>query len=139
MVFIRVEFRSDRFADLVGVLVEEMWHGSNIAFALCPMLTRGVLHALELVGSDELKAAYLPKLVSGEWTGTMVLTEPQAGSDLSAVRTRAVKQADGSYKSGRWTVFWYGLEGFDEIRACIDHALSLPPTLKDHGTPVEDP
>jgi alkylation response protein AidB-like acyl-CoA dehydrogenase len=94
---------------LVATLVEEMWHGSNIAFALCPMLTRGVIHSLELKGSDELKAAYLPKLVSGEWTGTMVLTEPQAGSDLSAVRTRAVKQKDGSYKvEGQKIFITYG-------------------------------
>ena len=94
---------------LVGSLVEEMWHGSNISFALCPMLTRGVIHSLELKGSDELKAAYLPKLVSGEWTGTMVLTEPQAGSDLSAVRTRAVRQKDGSYKlEGQKIFITYG-------------------------------
>jgi len=83
---------------LVATAVEEMWHGSNMAFDLCPLLTQGAIEALELVGSDELKQRFLPKMVSGEWTGTMNLTEPQAGSDLAAVRTRAVKQPDGSYR-----------------------------------------
>ena len=83
---------------LVSALVEEMWNGANVSFALCPMLTRGAIEALELRGSKAQKSAYLPRMVSGEWTGTMNLTEPQAGSDLSAVRTRAVPQADGSYR-----------------------------------------
>jgi 3-(methylthio)propanoyl-CoA dehydrogenase len=83
---------------LVSALVEEMWNGANVSFALCPMLTRGAIEALELKGSEALKKTYLPKLVSGEWAGTMVLTEPQAGSDLSAVRTRAVPQKDGTYR-----------------------------------------
>jgi alkylation response protein AidB-like acyl-CoA dehydrogenase len=83
---------------LVSALVEEMWNGANVSFALCPMLTRGAIESLELKGSEALKQTWLPKLVSGEWAGTMVLTEPQAGSDLSAVRTKAVPQPDGSYK-----------------------------------------
>ncbi|HEY8243940.1 MAG TPA: acyl-CoA dehydrogenase [Casimicrobiaceae bacterium] len=83
---------------LVASAVEEMWHASNMAFDLCPMLTQGAIEAIELHGSDELKQQYLPKMVAGEWTGTMNLTEPQAGSDLAAVRTRAVPQPDGSYK-----------------------------------------
>ena len=83
---------------LVSSLVEEMWNGANTSFALCPMLTRGAIEALELCGNDEQKATYLPKLVTGEWTGTMNLTEPQAGSDLAAVRTRAVPQTDGTYR-----------------------------------------
>jgi acyl-CoA dehydrogenase len=83
---------------LVSALVEEMWNAANTSFALCPMLTHGAIEALELRGSDALKHIYLPKMVSGEWTGTMNLTEPQAGSDLSAVRTRAVPQADGAYR-----------------------------------------
>jgi alkylation response protein AidB-like acyl-CoA dehydrogenase len=73
------------------------------------MLTRGAIEALELKGSAELKQRFLPKMTSGEWTGTMVLTEPQAGSDLSAVRTRAVKQPDGSYKlEGQKIFITYG-------------------------------
>ena len=94
---------------LVSALVEEMWNGANVSFALCPMLTRGAIEALELKGSAELKQRYLPKLTSGEWTGTMVLTEPQAGSDLSAVRTRAVPQKDGSYRlEGQKIFITYG-------------------------------
>ncbi len=94
---------------LVSALVDEMWNAANVSFALCPMLTRGAIEALELKASDELKERYLPKLTSGEWTGTMVLTEPQAGSDLAAVRTRAVKQKDGSYKlEGQKIFITYG-------------------------------
>jgi acyl-CoA dehydrogenase len=83
---------------LVAAAVDEMWNATNMAFELCPMLTAGAVEAIERNGSDQLKRAYLPKMVSGEWTGTMNLTEPQAGSDLAAVRTKAVRQADGSYK-----------------------------------------
>ncbi|MCJ1878030.1 acyl-CoA dehydrogenase [Pseudomonas nitroreducens] len=83
---------------LVSALVEEMWNAANVAFGLCPMLTRGAIEAIELRGSEELKQTWLPRLVSGEWTGTMNLTEPQAGSDLAAVRTRAEPQGDGTYK-----------------------------------------
>jgi acyl-CoA dehydrogenase len=83
---------------LVSTAVMEMWKASNMAFSLCPMLTNGAIEALMLRGSDAQKAMYLPKMVSGEWTGTMNLTEPQAGSDLAAVRTRAEPQGDGTYK-----------------------------------------
>src|SRR5579862_7140329 len=75
--------------------VQEIWASANLAFKLCPMLTHGAVHALELCGSEEQKKTFLPKMVSGEWTGTMVLTEPQAGSDLAQIRTRAV--AEGSH------------------------------------------
>jgi alkylation response protein AidB-like acyl-CoA dehydrogenase len=83
---------------LVAAAVDEMWNASNMAFELCPMLTAGAIEALEQNASEELKRRYLPKMVAGEWTGTMNLTEPQAGSDLAAVRTKAVPQGDGSYK-----------------------------------------
>ena len=79
---------------VVAMPVQEMWNSANMAFCLCPMLTSGVLEALKLKGSAEQKEKYLHKLTSGEWTGTMNLTEPQAGSDLSAVRTRAVPEGD---------------------------------------------
>ncbi len=79
---------------VVSMPVQEMWNSANMAFCLCPMLTSGVLEALKLKGSDQQKAKYLHKLTAGEWTGTMNLTEPQAGSDLSAVRTRAVPEGD---------------------------------------------
>ena len=83
---------------VVGAAVTEMWKSANHAFSLCPLLTTGAIEALALAGSDEVKTTYLEKMVSGVWTGTMNLTEPSAGSDLAAVRTRAEPQADGSYK-----------------------------------------
>ncbi|MBY0380451.1 MAG: acyl-CoA dehydrogenase [Xanthobacteraceae bacterium] len=76
----------------------EIWSAANVAFGLCPLLTAGAVEALNAHGSRELKDIYLRKLVSGEWTGTMQLTEPQAGSDVGALRTRAERQADGSYR-----------------------------------------
>jgi alkylation response protein AidB-like acyl-CoA dehydrogenase len=79
---------------LVSVPVQEMWNSANMAFCLCPMLNSGVLEALRAHGSPEQQAMFLPRLTTGEWTGTMNLTEPQAGSDLSAVRTLAVREGD---------------------------------------------
>ena len=76
----------------------EMFDAANMAFGLCPILTQGAIEALASHGSAAQKALYLPKLVSGEWTGTMNLTEPQSGSDLSGLRTRAERQSDGSYR-----------------------------------------
>ncbi len=92
------EYGGQGLPKLVSAAVMEMWNSANMSFALCPMLTGGAIAALELRGSEEQKAMYLPKMVSGEWTGTMNLTEPQAGSDLAAVRTRAEPQGDGTYK-----------------------------------------
>ena len=82
----------------VGAACGEMLNSANLSFALCPLLTDGAIEALLTAGSDDLKATYLQKLVSGEWTGTMNLTEPQAGSDLALVRTRAEPQPDGTYR-----------------------------------------
>jgi acyl-CoA dehydrogenase len=83
---------------LLGVACTEIWTAANMAFALCPLLNFGAVEAVEAHASDALKALYLDKMVSGQWTGTMNLTEPQAGSDLSALRTRAEPVGDGSYK-----------------------------------------
>jgi len=83
---------------LVAAAVGEMWKSANHSFSLCPLLTSGAIEALVLSGSEELKRTYVEKMVSGVWTGTMNLTEPNAGSDLAAVRTRAEPQADGSYR-----------------------------------------
>src|ERR1700728_2739012 len=91
------EFGGQNLPRVLSALVEEMWNGANVAFALCPMLTRGAIDAIELRGSQALQDRYIAKMVSGEWTGTMNLTEPQAGSDLSAVRTRAAPTGDGRY------------------------------------------
>jgi acyl-CoA dehydrogenase len=76
----------------------ELWSAANMAFGLCPLLTASAIEALEAHGSEPLKKAYLAKLISGEWTGTMQLTEPQAGSDVGALRTRADRAGDGSYR-----------------------------------------
>lgn len=84
------EFGGQRVPQVLVTAVQELWASSNLAFKLCPMLTHGAVHALELCGSEAQKRLFLPKMVSGEWTGTMDLTEPQAGSDLAQVRTRAV-------------------------------------------------
>ena len=83
---------------VVSAAVQEMWKSANMSFSLCPLLTLGAVEALELFGSDAQKATYLPNMVSGKWTGTMNITEPQAGSDLAAIRSRAVPQGDGSYR-----------------------------------------
>jgi len=82
----------------INAACTEIWSAANVAFGLCPLLTASAIEALDAHGSDELKKIYLEKLVSGEWTGTMQLTEPQAGSDVGALRTRAEKQADGTYR-----------------------------------------
>jgi alkylation response protein AidB-like acyl-CoA dehydrogenase len=92
------EYGGQALPQLVSTPVEEMWHAANMAFDLCPLLTQGAIEALELCGTPEQKATYLPHMVAGTWAGTMNLTEPQAGSDLAAVRTRAVPQGDGSYR-----------------------------------------
>ncbi|KER67878.1 acyl-CoA dehydrogenase [Burkholderia sp. Ac-20345] len=94
---------------VVAAAVDEMWNGASVAFALLPMLTRGAINVLEHVGSAQLKETFLPRMVTGEWTGTMVLTEPQAGSDLSAVRTAARPAGNGTYRlSGTKIFITYG-------------------------------
>lgn len=83
---------------VVAACVNEIWSSANLGFALGPLLTQGAVDALHMVGSEELKATYLPKMVSGEWYGTMNLTEPHAGTDLGMIKTRAEPQPDGSYR-----------------------------------------
>jgi acyl-CoA dehydrogenase len=82
----------------VGAAVMEMWNAANMAFALCPVLTQGAAEAIAAHGDEALKALYLPRLVSGEWTAAMALTEPSAGSDLSHLRTRAEPDGEGRYR-----------------------------------------
>ncbi len=93
---------------LVSTPVQEMWHAANMSFGLCPLLTQGAIEAIERHGSDELKRTYLPRMVSGEWTGTMNLTEPQAGTDLGAVRTRAEPEGDHYRLYGQKIFITYG-------------------------------
>jgi 3-(methylthio)propanoyl-CoA dehydrogenase len=92
------DFGGQGLPKTIGAACIEMANSANLSFALCPLLSDGAIEALLTAGSDELNAVYLEKLISGAWTGTMNLTEPQAGSDLAAVRTRAEPQADGTYK-----------------------------------------
>jgi acyl-CoA dehydrogenase len=92
------EFGGMGLAHIVNVACTEVWNGASMAFALCPLLTEGAVHALQAFGSRELLDVYLSPMISGRWTGTMNLTEPQAGSDLNAVRTRAERAGDGSYR-----------------------------------------
>ena len=92
------DFGGQGLPKTIGAACIEMSNSASLSFALCPLLTDGAIEALLTAGSDALKATYLEKLVSGQWTGTMNLTEPQAGSDLALVRTRAEPQPDGTYK-----------------------------------------
>ena len=91
------EFGGQDLPRTLGAAAGEILNAANMSFALCPLLTDGAIEALCHFGSDEMKATYLPHLVAGRWTGTMNLTEPQAGSDLALLRTRAEMQADGTY------------------------------------------
>ncbi|QGM47515.1 acyl-CoA dehydrogenase [Methylocystis heyeri] len=94
---------------LLNAACTEIWNGANMAFALCPLLGQGAIEALEAHASEELKRVYLARVVSGEWTATMNLTEPQAGSDLSLVRTRAERSPDGAYRlKGQKIFITYG-------------------------------
>ncbi|MGD8790181.1 MAG: acyl-CoA dehydrogenase family protein, partial [Burkholderiales bacterium] len=95
-----VQWGGQGLPHVVSALTSEMWNASCMSFALCPMLTAGAVQAIKRHGTPEQQAMYLPKLVSGEWSGTMNLTEPQAGSDLSAVRARAVPEGDHYRISG---------------------------------------
>ncbi len=93
---------------LLSAAVQEMWHSSNMAFGLCPLLTQGAVYAIESHASDELKQTYLEKMIAGTWTGTMNLTEPQAGSDLAAVRTSAEPAGDHYLIKGQKIYITYG-------------------------------
>ncbi|KZD12283.1 acyl-CoA dehydrogenase [Oceanibaculum pacificum] len=94
---------------LVQQALAEMWQAANMSFGLCPLLTQGAIELLHAHGTDAQKALYLPKMIEGAWTGTMNLTEPQAGSDVGAVKTRAVPQGDGTYRiTGQKIYITYG-------------------------------
>ncbi|WP_127996494.1 acyl-CoA dehydrogenase [Piscinibacter defluvii] len=93
-----VDFGGQGLPKTIGAACGEMLNSANLSFALCPLLTDGAIEALLTAGTPEQQQTYIPKMISGEWTGTMNLTEPQAGSDLALVRTRAEPQPDGSFK-----------------------------------------
>ncbi|MEO8527560.1 MAG: acyl-CoA dehydrogenase [Pseudolysinimonas sp.] len=103
------EFGGGGFPRTIGLAIQELMTSANMAFALCPLLTQGALEALLHYGSDELKQRYLPKMVTGEWSATMNLTEPQAGSDVGALTTKAIKRDDGTYAiTGQKIFITYG-------------------------------
>ena len=99
------EFGGQGLPVTVSTAVLEMWKSASISFSLCQMLTLGAVEAIAHHGSDELKATFLPNMVSGKWTGTMNLTEPQAGSDLAAIRSKAEPRGDGSYAISGTKIF----------------------------------
>ena len=102
------EFGGQGLPQVVSTAVLEMWTSANLSFSLCPMLTIGAVELLQAHGSAEQKQLYLAKMISGEWTGTMNLTEPQAGSDVGALRTRAVKKGDHYEITGQKIFITYG-------------------------------
>ncbi|MCO5063247.1 MAG: acyl-CoA dehydrogenase [Rhizobiaceae bacterium] len=109
------EFGGQALPTMLGVAALEMWNSASMAFGLGPTLTMGAVEAIEKHASEELKRVYLEKLVSGEWMGTMNLTEPQAGSDLAALRTRAERAGDGSYRIfGQKIFITYGEHDFTD-------------------------
>jgi 3-(methylthio)propanoyl-CoA dehydrogenase len=106
------EFGGQGMPHVLASAAEEIWTSANCAFKLCPMLTHSAIEALEQVGTQGQQQTYLPKLISGEWTGTMNLTEPQAGSDLAQVRTRAVPAGDHYKLFGQKIFITYGEHDF---------------------------
>jgi alkylation response protein AidB-like acyl-CoA dehydrogenase len=128
----RPEFGGQGVPTVLGTAVEELWASSNLAFKLCPMLTQGAIEALSHFGTPQQKQLYLPKMVTGQWTGTMNLTEPQAGSDLAQVRTRAVPAGPNYRIYGQKIFITYGEHDLTEnivhmVLARIDGA---PPGVR---------
>ena len=117
---------------MVAMALQEMWHSASMAFALCPMLTQAAVEAISHHGSDALKQRFLPKMISGEWTGTMNLTESQAGSDLAAVRARAVRDGDRYRISGQKIFITYGDHELSEniIHLVLARLPDAPPGVK---------
>lgn len=131
----------------LSALVAEMWHGSHMSFGLCPMLTQSAIELLAEHGTDQQKADYLPRLISGVWTGTMCMTEPQAGSDIGLVRTTAAKQGDHYLISGTKIYITFGEHDLTEniihiVLARLDNApegvkglsLFIVPKMLNSGT-----
>ena len=108
------QFGGQQIPVTLSAAVNEIWHSSNMSLALCHLLTQGLIYALQKSASDDQKSFFIPKLASGEWTGTMNLTEPQAGTDLSSIKTKAVKE-NGHYKiSGQKIYITYGEHDLSE-------------------------
>src|SRR5690606_14507705 len=99
------EFGGGGFPWTIAVALQELLTSANMAFSMAPLLTQGAIDMLSHHGSEEQKLAYLPKMITGEWAGTMNLTEPDAGSDVGALRTKAEPQADGTYRISGTKIF----------------------------------
>ena len=126
------EFGGQGLPELVAAATNEIWQSANMGFALCPMLTEGCAVALGIHGSHDMKAIFLPKLVSGEWAGTMNLTEPQAGSDLAEIKTRAVPNGDTYLLSGRKIFITWGDHDFTDniLHLVLARLPDAPPGIK---------
>ncbi|MDG1267280.1 MAG: acyl-CoA dehydrogenase [Ilumatobacter sp.] len=127
------EFGGANFPWITAIAVQEMFTSSNMALALCPLLTQGAIDAILAHGSDEQKATYLPKMMTGEWTGTMNLTEPQAGSDVGAVTTKAELNENGSYSiTGQKIYITYGEHDLAEqlVHLVLARTPGSPPGTK---------
>ncbi|MBB3394145.1 MULTISPECIES: acyl-CoA dehydrogenase [unclassified Rhizobium] len=124
------EFGGQGLPHMLNVAALEMWNSGSMAFALCPTLTMGAIEAISSHASDELKNIYLAKLVSGEWTGTMNLTEPHAGSDLGVLKTRAERRDDGTYRVFGQKIFitWGEHDAADNIVHLVLARLPDAPT-----------
>ncbi|MFN0090508.1 MAG: acyl-CoA dehydrogenase [Acidimicrobiales bacterium] len=127
------EYGGGGFPWLVGIVLQEMLTSANMAFSLCPLLTQGAIDALLHHGSEEQRETYLAKMVTGEWTGTMNLTEPQAGSDVGALTTRAVRAEDGTYRiTGTKIFITYGEHDLTEqiVHLVLARTPGAPPGTK---------
>ena len=126
------EYGGQGLPKLVATSTNEIWQSANMAFALCPMLSEGCAVALGIHGSHDLKAIFLPKLISGEWAGTMNLTEPHAGSDLAEIKTRAVPNGDTYLLSGRKIFITWGDHDFTDniLHLVLARLPDAPPGIK---------
>ena len=127
-----LEFGGQGVPAVLGIAVEEIWASANMAFKLCPMLTQGAIEALQQQGSAAQKQKFLPKMIAGEWTGTMNLTEPQAGSDLGQVNTRAVPEGDHYRVFGQKIFITYGDHDYTDniIHLVLGRVAGAPPGVR---------
>ncbi len=126
------EFGGMALPNLLNAPIQEMWHSANMAFALCPMLCQGAVNAILTYGTQAQKEQFLPRMISGEWTGTMNLTEPQAGSDLAAVRSVATPDGDAYRVRGQKIFITYGDHDLTEniIHLVLARTPDAPPGIK---------
>jgi acyl-CoA dehydrogenase len=126
------EYGGQGLPSLIGTAALEMWQAANMAFSNGPLLNQGAIEAILLCGTDEQKKTFIPKLVSGEWTGTMDLTEPQAGSDLAQVKTKAVPQGDHYLVSGQKIFITFGEHDYTEniVHLVLGRTPSAPDGVK---------